>query len=93
MSDKNNESCLRAEGTVEIEVDAGFRIPNVYYVFYIFESVFPYAEATSRITCGSNNTDIETKVTKVAKLTDAADRKGVYHPAAALGLGRPCCLV
>jgi hypothetical protein len=66
------ESALRAEGTVGIEVDPG-STPNIYYFFYNIESIFPHAEATSRITRGSTNTDIEAKVVKMAKSTDAKD--------------------
>jgi hypothetical protein len=71
------EANLRAEGTVGIEVDPGWWKPNEFHFFYNIDSVFPYAEARSRITCGLINTDIETKVIK-AKPTDvkgATDKK------------------
>ena len=54
-------------------------MPNVYYFLYNIESVFPYAEATSRITGGSTNTYIETKIVKRDEPTDvvkdATDKK------------------
>ena len=68
-------SAITVKGTVGIEIDPGFWTPNYYLWFDKIEVAFPDAEAISRISRISINTDIGTKILTLPKQLEGNEKE------------------